>query len=135
MVALEEVKPELVSRYGVIDGEEVSKGVLKARGFVEKPSPEEAPSNLVVASRYVFTPEIFNRLDATKPGKNDEIQITDAMRALLQKQDMYGVKIAGKRFDIGNKLDFIKTNVLFGMEQDDIGEGLREWIKELARNI
>jgi UTP--glucose-1-phosphate uridylyltransferase len=114
---------------------EVAENVIKAKDFIEKPSLEEAPSNLVVASRYIFTPEIFEHLDATKPGKNNEIQITDAMRALIKEQDMYGVKIDGKRFDIGNKLDFIKTNVLFGMEQDDIGEGLREWIKELAGKL
>jgi UTP--glucose-1-phosphate uridylyltransferase len=135
VVALEEVKPELVSRYGVIDGVEVADKVFRAKDFIEKPSVEEAPSNLAVASRYIFTPEIFRHLDATKPGKNNEIQITDAMKSLLNEEDMYGVKIAGKRFDIGNKLDFIKTNVLFGMEQDDIGDGLREWIKELAQKI
>jgi UTP--glucose-1-phosphate uridylyltransferase len=135
VVALEEVKQELVSRYGIIDGTYLENNVLLANDFIEKPSIEEAPSNLAVASRYIFTPQIFDFLDKTKPGKNNEIQITDAMRALLKSQKMYGVKISGKRFDIGNKLDFIKTNVIFGLEQEDIGDNLKEWIKQLAQNL
>ena len=135
VVALEEVKQELVSRYGIIDGTYLENNVLIANDFIEKPSIEEAPSNLAVASRYIFTPQIFDFLDKTKPGKNNEIQITDAMRALLKSQKMYGVKISGKRFDIGNKLDFIKTNVIFGLEQEDIGDKLKDWIKQLAQNL
>ncbi len=135
VVALEEVPPNLVSRYGIMDGTLIEENVLMARSFIEKPSIEDAPSNLAIASRYVFTPDIFKYLDKTKPGKNNEIQITDAMSLLLNDHKIYGVKFDGKRYDIGNKLDFIKTNVIFGLEQEDINESLRNWILELARNL
>lgn len=135
VVALEEVAPELVSRYGIMDGTLIEENVLMARSFVEKPSIEDAPSNLAIASRYIFTPDIFKYLDRTKPGKNSEIQITDAMSLLLKDHKMYGVKFDGKRYDVGNKLDFIKTNIIFGLEHEDINESLRIWLKELAKNI
>jgi len=135
VVALEEVAANLVSRYGIMDGTLVEDNVLMARSFVEKPSIENAPSNLAIASRYIFTPDIFKYIDKTKPGKNNEIQITDAMSLLLKDHKMYGVKFDGKRYDIGNKLDFIKTNVIFGLEQEDINESLRNWILDLARNL
>lgn len=107
-------------------------GVLvKARGFVEKPSPAEAPSDLAVASRYLFTPEVFEYLDRTPRGKGNEIQITDAMRLMVNDLPMYGLQVDGIRYDIGNKLDFIKTNLLFGLEHPEIGPQLREWLKSL----
>lgn len=138
-VALERVPAEKVQRYGVIDGAVVDKpadwthkGVLvKARGFVEKPAPAEAPSDLAVASRYVFTPAIFNYLDRTPRGKGNELQITDAMRLMVQDLPFYGLQVDGRRFDIGNKLDFIKTNLVFGLEHPEIGPQLREWLKTL----
>jgi len=135
VVALEEVLPELVSRYGIMDGTLIEENVLMAKSFVEKPSIGNAPSNLAIASRYIFTPDIFKYLDKTKPGKNNEIQITDAMSLLLQDHKMYGLKFDGKRYDIGNKLDFIKTNVLFGLEHEDISDSLKNWILELAKHL
>jgi len=150
VVALEQVPPEKVHRYGVIDGVTVeaptSPGVgspqggvdwqhggvlVKACGFVEKPSPAEAPSDLAVASRYLFTPEIFEYLDRTPRGKGNEIQITDAMRLMVNDMPLYGLQVDGIRYDIGNKLDFIKTNLLFGLEHPEIGPQLREWLKSL----
>ena len=106
VVALEEVNMDLVHKYGVIDGKQLEGHVFKANDWVEKPSKEEAPSNLVIASRYIFTPEIFDILEETSPGKNNEIQLTDAMRQLVKKQAMYGLKFDGKRYDIGNKTGF-----------------------------
>jgi len=135
VVALEEVAPELISRYGIMDGTLIEGNVLMANSFVEKPSRESAPSNLAIASRYIFTPDIFKYIDATTPGKNNEIQITDAMSLLLKDHKMYGVKFDGQRYDIGHKLDFIKTNVIFGLEHEDIHENLRNWIKELAKSL
>jgi UTP--glucose-1-phosphate uridylyltransferase len=129
VVGLEKVLPEMVSRYGVIDGEHVEGRVYKAKGFVEKPSIEDAPSDLAIASRYVFSPEIFNFLQNTKPGKNDEIQLTDAMKAMLSEHDMYGLHFDGRRYDVGNKLDFIKTNLIFGLKTRDIKDELRKWLK------
>lgn len=135
VIALEEVKPELVSRYGIVDGERISDKVVKANDWIEKPSIEEAPSNLAIASRYLFTPEIFDYLKKTAPGKNDEIQLTDAMREMVKEHPMYGMKFNGKRYDIGNKMGFLKTNIEFGLKDPEIGDSLRTWIKEFAKGL
>ncbi|SHE97430.1 UDP-glucose pyrophosphorylase [Mariniphaga anaerophila] len=135
VVALEEVPPENVHRYGVIQGKKLENNVLIAEDFIEKPAKEEAPSNLAIASRYVFTPEIFDYLDETKPGKNNEIQLTDAMREMVKKYAMYGLQFQGTRYDIGNKLDFLKTNIIYGLEHEEIGAPLREWLREFSKKL
>lgn len=135
VVALEEVPMDNVHRYGVIQGKKLEKHVLIAEDFIEKPSKEEAPSNLAIASRYIFTPEIFDYLEKTQPGKNNEIQLTDAMREMVKKYAMYGLKFKGTRYDIGNKLDFLKTNIIYGLEHEEIGVSLREWLKEFAKDL
>lgn len=135
VVALEEVQPEMVSKYGVVDGESISDNVIKANGWIEKPSVEEAPSNLAVASRYLFTPEIFDYLENTPPGKNNEVQLTDAMKEMVKSHPMYGMKFNGKRYDIGNKMGFLKTNIEFGLKDPEIGEEMKAWIKEFARQL
>jgi UTP--glucose-1-phosphate uridylyltransferase len=135
VVALERVPAEKVQRYGVIDGELMDNNVYLAKDFVEKPKPEDAPSDLAVASRYIFTPEIFKYLDKTPRGKNNEIQITDAMRIMVKERAMYGYLFDGIRYDVGNKLDFIKTNVIFGLKHKDIGPDLRVWLKEFVKDI
>jgi UTP--glucose-1-phosphate uridylyltransferase len=135
VVALEEVPMENVHRYGVIQGKKLEKHVLIAEDFIEKPSKEEAPSNLAIASRYIFTPEIFDYLEKTQPGKNNEIQLTDAMREMVKKYAMYGLKFKGKRYDIGNKLDFLKTNIIYGLEHEEVGKPLREWLKKFAADL
>ena len=124
MIGLETVDPALVSRYGVIDGKEIDGGVFLIRDLVEKPTPAEAPSNLAVAGRYVLTSEVFDYLERTPRGKNDELQLTDALRLLASDRAIYGVRCEGKRHDVGNKLDFIKTSVLFGLRRKDIGDSL-----------
>lgn len=135
VVALEEVPTDNVHRYGVIKGKKLEKNVLIAEDFIEKPAPEEAPSNLAIASRYIFTPEIFNYLDKTQPGKNNEIQLTDAMRDMVKKYAMYGLQFKGTRYDIGNKLDFLKTNVIYGLKHEEIAVPLRKWLKEFAKEL
>ena len=135
VVAMEEVKPELVSRYGIIDGKPIDDKVYKANDWIEKPSIEEAPSNLAVASRYVFTPEIFDYLEKTPPGKNNEIQLTDAMREMVKSHPMFGMKFTGKRYDIGNKLGFLKTNIEFGLKDPEIKDKLKKWLKEFAGEL
>ena len=128
VVALEKVKPEMIHRYGVIDGTPVDAQVLKATDWIEKPNPSEAPSNLAIARRCLFTPEIFDYLEHILPGKNNEIQLTDAMRLMVKKYPMYGLIFNGKRFDIGNKLGFLKTNILYGLQDEEIRDDLREWL-------
>lgn len=135
VVALEEVELSEVSRYGIIDGTVLENNILVANDFVEKPSPKEAPSRLAIASRYIFTPEIFDFLEKTTPGVNNEIQLTDAMRAMVKKHAMYGLQFEGKRYDIGNKLDFIKTNIEFGLKHKEIGKELKAYLKELYQSL
>jgi len=135
VVLLEEVDRARVSRYGVIDGQEEEPGLYRVRDFVEKPSAEEAPSNLVIASRYIFTPDIFEYLEQTQPGKGGEIQITDAMRLMVQKRLMYGRKLDGRRCDIGNKEGFVRTNLEFALKDSDMAESMKQYIRQLAATL
>jgi len=135
VVLLEEVDPEKVSSYGVIDGKQVDEKVYKVNRFVEKPAPDEAPSNLVIASRYVFTPQIFDYLSRTAPGKGNEIQITDAMQLMVADRAMYGRVLDGKRCDIGNKEGFVRTNIEFALKDKDIAGNMRKYIRKLAKEI
>lgn len=135
VVALEEVDPSMVSRYGIIGGHEIDTNVYLVNRFIEKPDIGEAPSNLAIASRYVFTPEIFNYIDKLKPGKNNEIQLTDAMELMLKDKAMYGLRFDGVRYDIGNKLDFLKTNVIFGLKREDFGDEFKLWLKNLTSKL
>lgn len=135
VVALEEVPREKTSRYGVIDGTATAENIYKVRSFVEKPDPAEAPSNLVIASRYVFTPEIFDFLARTGKGKGGEIQLTDAMREMVKAHPMYGCRVNGRRHDIGNKLEFIKSTVEFALARDEFREEITAWLKALAGKL
>ncbi|MBS1592855.1 MAG: UTP--glucose-1-phosphate uridylyltransferase [Bacteroidetes bacterium] len=132
VVALQRVPMAVAHRYGVFVGEEVSDQLYKAQRLVEKPPQGNIPSDMVFAGRYVLTPEIFDALRRTPPGVNDEIQLTDAMKILMEQRAMYGRLFDGVRHDVGNKLDFIKTNIVLGLQRGDIGAELREWLKSLG---
>ncbi len=132
VVAVEEVDPQRVSRYGIISGKEISDGVYEIDDLVEKPEIDKAPSNLAIASRYILTPEIFDFIDKTPRGVNNELQLTDAMKAQIASSSAHALRFNGKRYDIGNKLGFIKANLLFGLERDDLKDELTAFIKELA---
>jgi UTP--glucose-1-phosphate uridylyltransferase len=132
-VALQEVPLEKVSRYGILGGEEISPGLIRARQFVEKPKPEAAPSRLAVSARYVLSPSIFAHLEKTPKGKGGELQLTDAMASLMKEEALHGLRYDGQRHDIGNKLDFIKANLYFGLQRADIGPALQEYVQQLAR--
>jgi UTP--glucose-1-phosphate uridylyltransferase len=129
VVALEEVAPAKVDRYGIIGGSAIGDGLYRVSQLVEKPAVSEAPSNLAIAGRYVFTAEIFDWIARTPRGKNDEVQLTDAMRLMLQERAMYGLRFKGARYDIGNKLDFIKTNIAFGLKRPEIAEDLMRYLR------
>jgi len=135
VVVLEEVALDRVSRYGVLKGRAMGDELYQVEDFVEKPSAEQAPSNLVFAGRYVFTPEIFDYLETTGPGKGGEIQLTDAMRAMVKDQAMYGKRLQGRRYDIGNKEGFIKTNIEFGLQDNSIRLQLQAHIQQLANDL
>jgi len=134
VIAVEPVPLEDVHKYGIIRGKRAGERLYKLQEMVEKPPREDAPSNLAIIGRYVLTPEIFEELEKTKPGIGGEIQLTDAMRALLKRQDFYGLVFEGKRFDTGNRLGFLKATVEYALARDDIGPAFREFIKDLIGN-
>lgn len=131
-VALQEVAPENVSRYGILGGTEIAPGVIRANRFVEKPTPETAPSRLAVSARYVLSPAIFDHLKKVPVGKGGELQLTDAMASLMTGEPLHGLRFDGQRHDIGNKLDFIKANIHFGLLRDDIAPALRSYLQSLV---
>jgi UTP--glucose-1-phosphate uridylyltransferase len=135
VLAVETVPHEKVSRYGIVGGDNMSDRILKLNQMIEKPSQDMAPSNLAIAGRYVLTPEIFEALDKTQRGKGNEIQLTDALRLLLKTEDIYSVTIEGKRYDIGNKLDFLKTTVEFALRRKEFAEPFAAYLKEIVAGL
>jgi len=133
-IALMRVPKEDVSLYGSaavepVDGRDDLVRVLE---LVEKPAPEEAPSDLAVIGRYVFTAEIFEHIERTPPGRGGEIQLTDAIASLAKTSGVNGLVFEGGRYDVGNKLDYLRAVLELGLERDDIGPGLRALIEGLA---
>ena len=126
-----QVEGEAISRFGVIDADEVSEGVYKIKDMVEKPPFAEAPSDLAIIGRYILTPDIFDEIEQTRPGAGGEIQITDAMRSLLKKRPFYAVRFQGKRHDAGDKLGFLIATVEFALTRDDLGPEFREYLRSL----
>ena len=131
VVAVFEVAGEAISRFGVIDGEQVEHGVYKIKDMVEKPPFAEAPSNLAIIGRYVLTPDIFEEIENTRPGAIGEIQITDAMRLLLKKRPYYAVRFKGTRYDAGDKLGFLIATVEFALKHEELAPEFREYLKLL----
>ena len=131
VIAVEPVPLEDVHKYGIIRGERTGDRLYKLQEMVEKPPREDAPSNLAIIGRYVLTPEIFEELEKTKPGVGGEIQLTDAMRSLLKRQDFYGLVFEGKRYDTGNRLGFLKATVEYALAREDVGRDFREFLKDI----
>ena len=131
VVALMEVPREQISAYGVVEADEVSPGLYRIRSLVEKPKPEEAPSNLAIIGRYVLTPQIFDSLTRIAPGAGGEIQLTDGMRHLLGSQPIYGLKFEGRRFDAGDKQGFLRATVEFGLKHPTLGAAFRNYLREM----
>lgn len=131
VIGLREVPRSRISQYGVVSGEMVEDRVIRINRLVEKPAPEEAPSLLAVSARYIVTPKLFEYLETTQPGVGGEIQITDALNAMAQEEGMYGFQLDGQRLDIGNKLEFIKSNVLLGLDHPEIKTELHQFLEGL----
>jgi UTP--glucose-1-phosphate uridylyltransferase len=129
-----QVAGEAISRFGVIDAEEVSDGVYKIRDMVEKPPYTEAPSDLAIIGRYILTPDIFAEIERTGRGAGGEIQITDAMRALLKKRPFYAVRFEGTRHDAGDKLGFLVATVEFALKRPDLAPQFKEYLRSLNLN-
>jgi UTP--glucose-1-phosphate uridylyltransferase len=126
-----QVEGEAISRFGVIDADEVSAGVYKIKDMVEKPPFAEAPSDLAIIGRYILTPDIFDEIEGTRPGAGGEIQITDAMRSLLKKRPFYAVRFQGTRHDAGDKLGFLIATVEFALKHPALGLEFKEYLRSL----
>jgi UTP--glucose-1-phosphate uridylyltransferase len=134
VVALQEFPLAEISSYGCVKPERVTDQLVRVLDIVEKPSPSEAPSNLAVMGRYVFTPEIFAALEQVRPGVGGEIQLTDAIGLLLGEQIVYGYTFAEGRYDIGNKLDYLRATVEIAIDRDDLGPEFRAFLAQLLKD-
>lgn len=130
LVLVEDVPRAFTNRYGILDVESDDGRLVKVRGFVEKPDSAVAPSTLSIIGRYILQPQIFDYLAKQKRGAGNEIQLTDAMAAMLETGTYHGMRYEGQRFDCGDKLGFLKANIAFALDRDDLGAGLREFIRE-----
>ena len=133
VIGVKRVPRENVSMYGIVKVNVISKGVYEVIDLVEKPDPRLAPSNIAIIGRYILVPSIFNSIEKTKPGKNNEIQLTDAIKILLGKEKIFAVEIEEERFDVGDKLGFLVANVAFGLKDKTFGKALKEKIKEVIK--
>jgi len=131
VIAVEPVPREKVKDYGIISGKEVEKGLFRIDDLVEKPLPELAPSNMAIAGTYLLTPAIFDCLERTPPGLNGEVQLTDALRLLSKQEDIYGWRFEGKRYDIGDMLGWLKTQMELSLRNPLYAEQLRRHMEEL----
>ena len=131
VIAVEPVAKEDTKAYGIIKPKQVEDRVYQVLNLVEKPAPKEAPSNLGIVGRYILTPEIFRMLEKTAPGKGGEIQLTDGLRLLLEKQPIYAYQFEGIRYDTGTPLGFLKASVEFALNRPDIGAKFREYLRQL----
>ncbi|MBL8180744.1 MAG: UTP--glucose-1-phosphate uridylyltransferase GalU [Blastocatellia bacterium] len=134
VIATMQVEGEAISRFGVIDAEEIEPNVFRVNDMVEKPAFADAPSDLAIIGRYIFTPDIFQAIEKTTPGAGGEIQITDAMRLLLKERPFYAVKLDGRRHDAGDKLGFLIATVEYALKRDDLGGDFREYLRSIDLN-
>jgi UTP--glucose-1-phosphate uridylyltransferase len=132
VLAAIEIAREDASLYGMIEPEQVDEDLVRIISIVEKPSPQDAPSNLAAIGRYVFTPEIFDALRETPPGHGGEIQLTDAINLLAQGQAVYAVSFEG-RFDVGSKIDYLRATVELALDRDDLGSEFKAYLAGLVR--
>jgi len=133
VIAAMKVPPEDISLYGCITPEVLDEQLSRVVRVVEKPPVAEAASNLAAIGRYVFTPDIFDAIARTEPGHGGEIQLTDAINIVAQETSVYAYSFESGRYDVGNRLDYLKAMVTFALERDDVGPGLRSWLAELAK--
>ncbi|PYF03251.1 UTP--glucose-1-phosphate uridylyltransferase GalU [Ureibacillus chungkukjangi] len=132
ILGVQEIPQADVSKYGVVYGKQIEDSVYKVNGLVEKPAVEEAPSNLAILGRYVITPVIFDILEQTEPGKGGEIQLTDALKVLAQKEAMYAYTFEGRRYDVGDKQEFLQATVEFALRREDLR---KEFLNYLVKTI
>ena len=135
ILGVQTVDRENVSKYGIVDGITIEDRVSKVKGLVEKPSVEEAPSNTAILGRYIVTPKIFDILHNTKPGKGNEIQLTDALMQLLKEEAMYAYNFEGRRYDVGDKLGFLEATVEYALRKPEIRDDFINYLRGIENNI
>jgi UTP--glucose-1-phosphate uridylyltransferase len=131
ILGVEDVLPSETASYGIVDAEAIAPDVLQLKGIVEKPQPEDAPSNLAVVGRYILTPKIFDCLENIKPGKGGEIQLTDGIAALMQYEKVLAYRFKGKRYDCGSKLGYVKANLEYAMRHPEIGAEILAYLRTI----
>ncbi len=131
VLGVQSVDFENVSKYGIVDGIPIENRVCKVKGLVEKPSKEDAPSNTAILGRYIVTPKIFEILENTKPGKGNEIQLTDALLELIKSEAMYAYNFEGKRYDVGDKLGFLEATVEYALRKPELRDEFMEYLKSV----
>ena len=135
ILGVQTVPEEDVNKYGIVDGIQIEDRVSKVKGLIEKPSIEEAPSNIAILGRYIVTPRIFDILDNTKPGKGNEIQLTDALLQLLKEEAMYAYNFEGRRYDVGDKLGYLQATVEYALRKPELREGFIEYLENTIKNL
>lgn len=135
LLGVQTVDPKNVSKYGIIDGNQVGDRIYKVNDMVEKPAPEAAPSNVAILGRYIITPAIFECLERTKPGAGGEIQLTDALKLLSEQEAMYAYDFIGRRYDVGNKMGFLEATVEFALRRDDLKKEFGAYLKQIADTL
>ena len=133
ILGVEDVLPAETASYGIVDSTVISANVSQLKGIVEKPQPEDAPSTLAVVGRYILTPRIFDCLENIKPGKGGEIQLTDAIAALMQYEKVLAYRFKGKRYDCGSKLGYVKANVEYALRHAEIGADFKKFLAEVKQ--
>lgn len=133
LIGVEEIPPEKVSRYGIVGGEWIDDGVMRLDTLVEKPSPTDAPSRYAIAARYVLSPTIFECLAQTPPGKGGEIQLTDALQRLLRREPIHAVVLKSRRHDIGNPVDWLRTNLVFAARDAALWHQIEPLVRALLK--
>ena len=133
VLGVQTVEAKDVNKYGIVNGIHIEDRVYKVKGLVEKPPVEEAPSNVAILGRYIITPQIFKILEETKPGKGGEIQLTDALLNLISEEAMYAYDFEGTRYDVGDKLGFLKATVEYALRREDLRDGFIEYLNTLKK--
>lgn len=134
ILGVQKVPHNEVSKYGIINGMHIEDGVYKVKDMVEKPKVEESPSDVAILGRYIITPQIFNILEHTKPGKGGEIQLTDALKTLMQQEAMYAYAFEGRRYDVGDKLGFLEATVEFALKRPDLQKQFMKYLLTVKKN-
>lgn len=133
VIGIMKVAKKFVSKYGIVDGKSMSERVWQVDSMVEKPSPEEVRSNMAITGRYVITPEVFWHLERAKKGKGGEIRLIDGLNGFLKKRSIYAYEYEGLRFDCGDKLEFLKATVHYGLKHKEFNSGFEKYLKTIVR--